>query len=110
MNTSTFYSPVTGHKRTIHWHSTLAGRLGGSNNCVTPCASHILCADGDINAETLCHEDGHGISAEKRGLLYLPWVAWQWAFKGYEKSTAEQEAERHRALHVHLYHDMKEGD
>lgn len=108
-STSTFISPVTGRKRTVYWNSKIAGRLGGSNNCATPCASKILCADGDMNAETQCHEDGHCISAEKRGILYLPWVAWQFVFKGYDKSTAELEAEEHRRLYRHLYTGLREG-
>lgn len=110
MSTSVFYSPITGHKRTVHWHSWFAGHLGGSNNCVTPCAGHIYCADGDMNAATLAHEDGHAITAEKRGVLYLPWVAWQFVAKGYAQSKAEREGDDNTNANLSLYHDLKEGD
>ena len=110
MSTSVFYSPITGHKRTVHWWSRFAGRLGGSHNCVTPSASHIYCADGEMNPETQLHEDKHAITAEKRGLLYLPWVAWQFITKGYLKSKAELEADEDMRQNLHLYHGIKEGD
>ncbi len=108
MSYSAWVSPVSGHKITIHWRSRLA-RLGGANNCMTPCAGHILVSDSDINAETLCHEDGHEITAAKRGVFYLLWVAWAFVFNGYERSKAEREAEEHRSKYVHRYTGLKEG-
>lgn len=110
MSTTVWYSPITGHKRVVHWHSWFAGHLGGANNCVTLGATHMLCADGDMNAETQSHEDGHAITAEKRGLLYLPWVAWQFVFKGYEQSKAENEGDDNMNANVALYTGLKEGD
>jgi hypothetical protein len=109
MSTSVFYSPITGHKRTVHWYSWIA-RLGGKNNCMTLSASHIFSADGDMNAETQAHEDGHAITAEKRGILYLPWVAWQFVAKGYAKSKAENEGDDYMRANRHLYSGLKAPD
>ena len=81
------YRPVT-----IHWHSTFAGRLGGSSNCVTLNARDIYCADGDINALTVAHEYGHTEQARRLGWRYLPWIAYCFLRYGYANSPAEKEA------------------
>lgn len=110
MSTSTFYSPITGHKRVVHWWSKFAGRLGGSNNCVTLGATHILCADGDMNAATQAHEDAHAVTAEKRGIGYLPWVIVAFLKDKYAGSKAEREADDGMNQNRHLYTGLKEGD
>jgi len=109
MSYSVWYSPVTGHKRRIHWNSWIA-RLGGKNNCMTLSATDILSADNDINAATLAHEDGHAITAEKRGLLYLPWVIAAWVKDKYAGSKAEREGDDYMRQNLHLYHGLKRGE
>ena len=110
MSSTTWYSPVTGHKRVVHWWSWFAAHLGGSNNCVTLGATHMLCADGDMNAATQAHEDGHAITAEKRGILYLPWVVVAFLKDKYAGSKAEKEGDDNMNQNLHLYHGLREGD
>lgn len=105
---SVWQSPVTGRRIRIHWNSWIA-RLGGSTNCMTLSAGHIFVACNRINAPTLAHEDGHSIQAAKRGWLYLPWVLWGYATKGYAKSKAEVEADEHMTRYLLLYRTLWEG-
>jgi hypothetical protein len=108
MSVRYWISPVTKRLHKIHWHSRLA-RLGGPTNCMSPWVGHIYVADGDINADTLAHEDGHQIQAIKRGWLYLPWVLWAYVFRGYGHAKAEREADEHLRLHRHRYVGLREG-
>lgn len=109
MSATYWLSPVTKRAFKIHWHSKLA-RLGGPTNCLTPWPGHIFVADGDINAETLAHEEGHDIQARKRGALYLPWVLWAYVFKGYGHAKAEAEADEFMRLYKHRYTGLKAPD
>ena len=91
---------------TIHWYSTLAGRLGGASNCVTLNVDHIYCACGDITRWTLAHEYGHIAQAKRLGWRYLPWIALCFARYGYRNSPAEIEATAFANAHWQDFSDV----
>lgn len=106
MTYSDWMSPLTGRTVRLHWNSWLARLGGGVNNCMTLSPGHILISRDWITARTLAHEDGHTIEAEKRGWLYLPWVLFGYAWKGYARAKAEREADEYMEANVHLYRSL----
>lgn len=96
-------SPVTGRVVRLHWNSRLARLGGGINNCMTLTKSDIFISRDWIGRKTLAHEDGHTITAEKRGWLYIPWVLFGYIWKGYARAKAEREGDDYMNANLHLY-------
>ena len=101
--TMDWVSPVTGRTVRLHFNSRIARLGGGINNCMTLSKGHILISRDWITAGTLAHEDGHTITAEKRGWLYLPWVLAGYIRKGYSHAKTEQEGDDYMRANLHLY-------
>lgn len=101
--TTNWISPVTGRTVRLHWNSRLARLGGGINNCMTLTKSDIFISRDWITVSTLAHEDGHTITAEKRGILYIPWVLFGYVWKGYARAKAEQEGDDYMRANRHLY-------
>jgi hypothetical protein len=97
-------SPVTGRTVRLHFNSRIARLGGGVNNCMTLTKDDILISRDWIGPNTLAHEDGHTITAEKRGWLYLPWVLVGYVWKGYARAQAEKEADDYMRANAHRYH------
>ena len=97
-STTRYTHPVYGTV-TIHWRSTWAGRLGGTNNCVTPTAHDIYVNAAAITQDTLAHEYGHILDARRLGWRYLPWIIWCRLAYGFEKSPAELRAGAFKDAH-----------
>ena len=96
-------SPVTGRTVRLHFNSRLARLGGGVNNCMTLTKDDIFISRDWIGPKTLSHEDGHTITAEKRGILYLPWVLFGYVWKGYARAKAEKEGDDYMMANVSLY-------
>jgi len=101
--TTQWVSPLTGRTVTLHFNNWLARLGGGVNNCMTTGPDDILISRDWIGPLTLAHEDGHTITAEKRGLLYIPWVLFGYVWKGYARAKAEQEGDDYMRANVKLY-------